>query len=95
MAAGDLLEFFGELVDGAKVVGGGGDLQVAGLEELLVAAVEQAGISPLSSQPGRASISTEPSRGGGDLCRAAVFPVPERRSECVLHRPGPGQHRIV
>src|SRR6266481_793331 len=41
--AGGFLELFAELVDGAEMVGGGGDLQAAGLEELLVATVEQAG----------------------------------------------------
>ena len=39
---GGFLELFGEGVDGAEVIGGGGDLEAGGFEELLVAAVEDA-----------------------------------------------------
>jgi len=40
---GGLVELFGEVVEGAKVIGAGGNLEMRGFEEFLVAAVENMG----------------------------------------------------
>ena len=72
--AGGFLQLFAEFVDGAEVVGGGRDLQLAGLEELLVAAVEQAGDLAVEQPAGAGEDLDSAVGSGGDLGGAAVFP---------------------
>ena len=72
--AGDLFEFFAELVEGVEVVGGRWDLEVAGFEELLVAAVEEAGDLSVEEEAGAGEELDGSVGGGGDLGGTAVFP---------------------
>ena len=72
-----MFEFFAELMEGAEMVGGGGDLQVAGFEELLVAAVEEAGDLSVEEDAGAGEELDGAVRRGGDLGGTAVFPYLE------------------
>ena len=74
--AGSLVQLVGEVVDGAEVVGGGGDLKATGLEEFLVAAIEDAGDLSAEQIAGPSDEQDVAVAGGGGryVGGATVFP---------------------
>jgi hypothetical protein len=81
--AGGLVELLGEGVEGAEMVGGGGNLEVGGVEELLVALVEEMGDLAIEQEAGtgdhedRALVRGLAGRSFGDLGGAAVLTDPK------------------
>jgi hypothetical protein len=81
--ADGLVELLGEAVKGAEMVGGGGDLEVRGVEELLVALVEEMGDLAVEQEAGTgdhedgAVVQGFAGRSFGDLGGAAVLTDPK------------------
>jgi hypothetical protein len=81
--AGGLVELLGEGVEGAEVVGAGRNLEVGGVEELLVPLVEEVGDLAVEQEAGTGEhedgnvVRRLAGRGLGDLGRAAVLTDPK------------------
>ncbi len=69
-----LIQLFAELVNRTQVVSRSGNLQLTGLDELLVAAIQQPGDLAAQQPAGTRQYFNSTVRGRGNLRRTAVFP---------------------